>query len=210
MTLRPPDTEQLLERVSQGDDDARQQLLTRHQTRLRRMVAVRLDRRLAARVDPSDVVQETLAEAAKNLSDYIRERPIPFYPWLRRLAWERLVKLHRRHLKTRMRSVTREEPNVLALPDESALDLVSRVAASGTSPSNRLTRAEEQVRVQSALAELSEREREVLVMRYLEQLSTREIAAALGISEGAVRTRHLRALEHLRRVLGIENRGDQP
>jgi RNA polymerase sigma-70 factor (ECF subfamily) len=201
MTSAPPDTDQLLDRASQGDDRARQELLVRHRARLRRMVGVRLDRRVAARVDSSDVVQDTLAEAARKLGDYLRERPIPFYPWLRRLAWERLVKLHRRHIGTRMRSVTREEGGGLGLPDESALELAGRVAGSGTTASKQLVRAEEQARVQAALAQLTEREREVLVMRYLEQLSTGEIAAALGIREGAVRSRHLRALEHLRRLL---------
>src|SRR6516165_5011523 len=101
MKYADADTDELLERAGSGDTTAREQLLIRHRARLRRMVAVRLDRRLAARVDPSDVVQETLAEAARNLADYLRERPIPFYPWLRRLAWERLVKLHRRHIRTR-------------------------------------------------------------------------------------------------------------
>ena len=58
------DTEQLLRRAGQGDIAARDQLLARHRPRLRQAVAVRLDRRLAPRVDPSDVVQETL-ELAK-------------------------------------------------------------------------------------------------------------------------------------------------
>src|SRR4029077_18395091 len=73
-TRSEPDTEQLLDAAAHGDDLARGQLLERHRPRLRRMVAVRLDRRLAARVDPSDVVQETLAEAAAKLNDYLRER----------------------------------------------------------------------------------------------------------------------------------------
>ena len=83
-----PDTDQLLDRAAQGDDRARQQLLARHRRQLRRMVATHLDRRLAARVDASDVVQEALADAARKLDGYLRERPLPFYPWLRRLAWE--------------------------------------------------------------------------------------------------------------------------
>ena len=65
---------------------AREQLLRRHRRRLSRMVAVRFDPRLAARVDPSDVVQETLAEAAAGLDRYLRERPLPFYPRLRLFA----------------------------------------------------------------------------------------------------------------------------
>ena len=83
MAPSPTDTEQLLERIGKGDPVARQQLLARHRDRLRRMVAFRLDRRLAARVDPSDIVQESLAAANQRLSDYLRDRPLPFYAWLR-------------------------------------------------------------------------------------------------------------------------------
>src|SRR5262245_32662781 len=111
------DTELLLERAAAGDAGARDRLLQRHRGRLRRMVAVRADPRLAARVDPSDVVQETLADAARKLDAYLRDRPLPFYPWLRRLAQERLAALHRRHVRAKRRSVTREAG---ALPDRSA------------------------------------------------------------------------------------------
>src|SRR5262245_8049497 len=113
-----PDTEQLLAQASHGDAAARSQLLQRHRGRLKRMVAVRADPRLAARVDPSDVVQETLAEANARLDAYLRDRPLPFYPWLRQLAQQRLIDLHRRHVRARRRSVTREEVD---LPDRSAL-----------------------------------------------------------------------------------------
>jgi hypothetical protein len=84
-----PDTEELLALPSQGEDRAREQLLDRHRDRLRHMVACRLDRRLAARIDPSDVVREALAEAAAMLSDFLRERQVPFYPCVRRLAEEK-------------------------------------------------------------------------------------------------------------------------
>lgn len=67
---RQPDTEVLLERARTGDQSVGQQLLARHRARLRQMVALRIDRRMAARVDPSDVVQEALADAAQSLSDY--------------------------------------------------------------------------------------------------------------------------------------------
>src|SRR4051794_25150155 len=86
-----PDTDQLLADAGRGDADARGRLLERHRPRLRRMVALRLDRRLAARADPSDVVQEALLEAAARLDEYLRSRPIPFYPWLRRIAWAPLA-----------------------------------------------------------------------------------------------------------------------
>jgi RNA polymerase sigma-70 factor (ECF subfamily) len=204
------DAEQLLRRAGAGDPVARQQLLVQYQQRLRQMVAVRLDRRLAARIDPSDVVQETLAEALQQLSEYLRRPPLPFYPWLRQLAWKRLAELYRRHIRAAKRSVCREEHDTPPLPDESALDLAGRLLAPGSSPSARLRREELFGRVQAALAQLPERDREVLVLRHLEQLSTAEIAAVLGIKEGAVYTRHLRALERLRGLLGDDFLEEEP
>src|SRR5262245_11364162 len=164
------------------------------------MVVVRIDPRLAACVDPSDVIQETLAGAARRLPEYLRDRPLPFYPWLWRLAWDHLAELHRRHVRARSRSVEREEPP--ALPDRSALDLADRLVGRGSNPSARLQREERRQRVRAALETLSERDREVLVLRQLEQMPPREIAAVLGISEGAVSVRHLRALRRLRKLLG--------
>jgi RNA polymerase sigma-70 factor (ECF subfamily) len=197
-----PDTDQLLRRIAQGDAAARELLLGRHRDRLRRMVALRLDPRLQARVDPSDVVQATLAQADAKLADYARRRPLPFYPWLRRLAWEHLIRLHRRHVVARRRSVSREELPPAPLPDASAWELANRLAARGSSPSARLRRDELRGQLRRALARLGENDREVLVLRYLEDLSPGEIAAVLGLTEPAVKMRQLRALQRLRELLG--------
>lgn len=210
MTRCDPDSDELIARAGGGDRSAREELLGRYRGRLRKMVAVRLDRRLAARVDASDVVQEALLAAAQKLSDYLRQRPLPFYPWLRRLAWEQLVKLHERHLHTRKRGAGREDQRSLTLPDESAVQLAWHLVAPGTSPSNRLVRAEMRDRVQAALIQLPESDREVLVMRYLEQLSMGEIAAVLGITEGAVKMRHTRALKRLSGLFGGDPREGEP
>jgi RNA polymerase sigma-70 factor (ECF subfamily) len=200
MLTRPePDSEQLLDAAAHGDADARGRLLERHRDRLRRMIAVRLDRRLAARVDPSDVVQDTLADAAARLDGYLRERPLPFYPWLRRLAEERLADAHRAHVRAGRRSVVREER--AGLPAESALELAERLVAVSDGPSAGLRRQEQRARVRAALNALSDRDREVLVLRHLEHLSTAEAAEVLGITEGAVRVRLLRALQRLRDIL---------
>ena len=111
------ETDLLLEQADHGDEQARRRLLERHRSRLKRMVAVRMDRRLTARLDPSDVVQEALADAALDLPDYLRTRPMAFYPWLRQLAWDRLLRLHRHHIGTRRRNVDRERADLLPLPD---------------------------------------------------------------------------------------------
>jgi RNA polymerase sigma-70 factor (ECF subfamily) len=204
-----PDTNELLDRARRGEVPARNQLLVRHRARLRKMVAIRLDRRLAARVDPSDIVQETLAEADRFLDDYLRDRPLPFYPWLRQLAGERLIAAYRRHVRDRHRSVEREEPWVPPLPDASAIALVDRLAESGTSPSRHLLRQEVRQRLRRALDRLGAHDREILVLRHLEQLSVAEAAAALGITERAAKARHMRALVRIRAVFEEETREDR-
>jgi RNA polymerase sigma-70 factor, ECF subfamily len=200
-TASQPDTEELIELTARGRTDARQQLLVRHRKRLVKMVAVRLDRAVAARVDPSDVVQEVLAQAAQHLDEFLRTRPLPYYAWLRQFAWERLVKLHRHHIRSKKRSVTREEPWSMPLPEDSVLRL-ARLVATGASPSQTLIRNEMRQRLRAALDQLAPHDREILVMRNLEQLSIAEIAEVLGLTEGAVKVRHLRALRRLRTILG--------
>ena len=89
----------------------------------------------------------------------------------------------------------------LGLPDQSAMMLANRLIASGTSPSRHAIREETRDRVRAALDELTPRDREVLVLRFLEQLSTAETAAVLEIGEGAVKSRLMRAVVRFRDLL---------
>ena len=84
--------------------------------------------------------------------------------------------------------------------------LAERLVYSGTTPSGRMRREDVRKRVRTAMAQLAEDDREVLVLRHLEQLSTREIAAILEIAEWAARRRQRRALERLTDLL----RNDTP
>ncbi len=198
---RESPSEELLERVCRGEAGAEDALFERYRARLRRVVALRLDRRLAARLDPSDVVQEALAEAHRQLEDYRAEQPLPFYLWLRGITLNRLVDAHRRHLLAQKRSVLHEARAVPAPNDESVLELAERLLQPGTSPSGAACQEEQRQRLQALLMQLGERDREVLVLRHLEGLSLAEIAAVLCIREGAVKVRHFRALERLRALL---------
>jgi len=201
MAAPEADTEELLRRAGRGEDSAVGLLLERNRKRLCQMVAVRMDPRLAVRVDPSDVVQDTLGQAAQKLPEYLRHRPLPFYPWLRKLAWQRLVDLYRHHIQAQKRSLRREEHQGMAMPDQSVIALVDRIASSQTSPSRATMRRELRQRVRSALDRLGPDDRELLVLVYLEQLSAAEAGDVLGISEKAATMRHLRALDRLRRLL---------
>ena len=89
--------------------------------------------------------------------------------------------------------------------EESAVEIVRRMLATDTSPSNRLVRRERGEQVMAALASLSPRDREVLAMRHLEELSPAEIAEALGVTELAVKSPLLRALIRIRDRLEVKS-----
>ena len=172
------------------------------------MISVRMDPRLAPRVDASDVIQDTLAEACRELPDYLERRPCPFYPWLRQIAWKHLVDLHRRHVKAQRRTVRREARLDMALSDPSTALLADRLAASGTSIPGRLVRQELLARLRQALDELAPQDREIVVLRHLEQLSLKEAAVIVGITHVAARSRYRRAIQRLHVLLddGSEDR----
>ncbi len=204
LTSRDPETEELVRRARTGDSSAANRLIDRHRHRLRRMIAVRMDRRLVRRLDPSDVVQETLVEAHRLLPEYLRDRPMPFYPWLRQIAWNRLIDLHRRHVLSKRRAVHREVAVELPLDEQSAYHLADLLLARDPAPSARLLREELRYRVRKAIDRLPAEFREVLILRQIEQLSVEEIAAVLSIPEGTVKSRHFRALAQLREMLEEE------
>jgi RNA polymerase sigma-70 factor (ECF subfamily) len=198
----------VLAKAASGDADAVRTLLDMHRYRLRRMIASRLDRRLASRLDPSDIVQETLGDAARRLEEYLRDRPLPFYPWLYRLASDRLAQTHRNHIWSTVRAVGREHGiDALSPEDVTSVPLVDRLAADDTTPGCRMDREERRLLLDAAVARLAEADREILGLRYLDQLGFEEIAALLEIKLSAAKMRHLRALERLRTLLeqlGVE------
>jgi RNA polymerase sigma-70 factor (ECF subfamily) len=203
-----PEIDALLRDAAEGDATAVRCLLELHRRRLRRMIAARLDRRLAPRLDPSDVVQETLADAARRLPDYLRDRPLPFYPWLFRLAADRLARTHRDHIGSTVRGIGREERiNGTAHDEATAERLVDRLTANDTTPGRRMAREERRLSLAGAIERMDEIDREILGLRYLDQLAFDEIAAVLEIGLSAAKMRHFRALERLRGLLeelGVE------
>lgn len=189
-------TKRLLNLVAAGDQGAFEGLFDRHRRWLRRFVELRIDRRLRARVDPSDLVQETQLQAFRCLDEYLRRRPMPFRLWLQKTAYERLNKTRRAHLGAARRSVMRE----MQLPDRSSR-ILARQILGGAEPDRRLSRQEVVRCVGDAIAELGDIDREILMMRSFEGLSYDELACILDIAPAAARKRYGRALLRLRKVL---------
>ena len=77
------ETSRLLELARTGDKAALNEIFARHRARLRRMVELRLDRRLQARIDASDVIQEAYVDVVGRLNEYLSEPNYPLFLWLR-------------------------------------------------------------------------------------------------------------------------------
>ena len=204
------ETARLLEQAHAGDQAALNELFARHRPRLRRMVELRLDRRLQARIDASDVVQEAYVDAITRLDEYLRKPSYPLFLWLRLVVGERLLKLHRHHLGTQMRDAGQEVSIYRGASGCLVGGLAAQLLGKHTSPTQAAVRAERMMRVQEALNALGMIDREVLSLRHFEEMTLAETALALGIEESAAAKRYVRALKRLKVILaalpgGLDN-----
>ncbi len=196
------ETQSLIDRAVQGDQAAWGELLARHRDRLRRMVALRLDRRLQGRIDASDIIQEAMLEASHRLADYRQNPAMPFFLWLRYLTGQRLLEQHRRHLGAQGRDAGREISLYRgAMPETSTAALAAQLLGRHTSPSQAAQRAERKIRLQEALNSLDSVDREILALRHFEHLSNGEAAQVLGLDKSAASKRYARALIRLKDIL---------
>jgi RNA polymerase sigma-70 factor (ECF subfamily) len=196
------DTSLLIERARAGDRDAVNAIFARYRDRLRRMVDLRLDRRLRARIDASDVIQEAYVDIVSRLQEYLRDPRVPLFLWLRLVVGDRLTKLHRHHLGTRMRDAGLEVSLYRgALPAASSAALAAQLLGKHTSPTEAAVRAERLLRLQEALNTLEPMDREILSLRHFEELSCAESAQELGIPKATAAKRYIRALKRLKAIL---------
>jgi len=196
------ETEALLARAALGDISAWGAVLAAHEQRLMRMVTFRMDARLRGRIDPADVVQDAFVEASAHRADYFRTPDIPLFLWLRGVVNNKLLEVHRQHLKARMRDAKRELPmDAPRGPNETSAALCAGLTAGLTRPSRVAMRNEIKSRLSQALGEMDATDREVLALRHFEQLTSAEAAQVLGIQERAAAKRYLRALKRLKKIL---------
>jgi RNA polymerase sigma-70 factor, ECF subfamily len=196
-------TANLLDRLRGGEQEVLGDLFMLHRERLWRMLHVRLDRRMASRVTPDDVLQESFMDVARRIGEYLADPAVPFYVWLRFLTLQRMQMAHRAHLGTRQRAVSQEVPLQTGEgATVSAESMAGQLVSHMTSPSQAAIRRELQERLRAALDEMEPLDREVLALRHFEELGNNEVADILGISKDAASKRHVRALLRLREILG--------
>jgi RNA polymerase sigma-70 factor, ECF subfamily len=177
-----------------------------YRPRLLAMIGRRIGPALAVRVDPEEVLSETFLDAARDWPRFRGQSAMAPYPWLYRLALDRVIETWRKQSRG-VRDVRRDVP----WPDESAAHLGLNMMDAGTSPSAAVIRGELRDRVRQALEQLKPEHRELLWLRHADDLKFGEIAQVLGVTENTATVRYLRALKRLREFWDAADRtGSNP
>jgi RNA polymerase sigma-70 factor, ECF subfamily len=164
------------------------------------LARVHLDPRLRGKLDPADVVQQTLLRACAALPDLRDRSPEVVTAWLRQILARTLADTVKHYHRDR-RDVGLER-SLEADLDRSASGLAGWLAADQTSPSRAAERNEELLRLADALAGLPEPQREVVILKHLRGQTLKQIAGHIGRSVPAVAALLRRGLEELRQRLG--------
>ena len=137
-------------------------------------------------------------EVSRRIEDYRASPEMPFFLWVRQIANQKLVDLHRMHLGASKRDVRREGR---APGPSSSLSLAYALTRDESTPSRVAVRAEEAERLRDALEGMREIDREILLLRHFEGLTVDHCAHLLQISTSAAKMRQLRALDRLGDIL---------
>jgi RNA polymerase sigma-70 factor (ECF subfamily) len=180
--------EQLM-RSRQGDTSALDELLKRWRPLLQLQARQLLGAAVSARVDPSDVVQETLTQAFQSIDQFQGATEGEWVAWLRRMVAGHAAKVRRHHSADR-RDAQRDQP----WPEEG-------VGGSGPDPASEIASLEQAAALARAVEALPPDRRDVVVRRILDRQPIATVARELGRTPGAVRVLLTRALRQLRDLI---------
>jgi RNA polymerase sigma-70 factor (ECF subfamily) len=194
------DEDALLMRLRKGDRDVLGELFGLHRPRLWRMVRFRMDRRLLARVDPDDVLQEAFLVGSRRIESFLTEAGASLFVWLRLLVMQTLCDMHRHHVGAKMRDARRDVPLDVG-GSRNSVCLAVQLAGTITSPSQAAAGIELMGRLEQAIASMAEIDQEIIALRHFEDLTNLETAEVLAITSQAASNRYVRAIGRLKEIL---------
>jgi RNA polymerase sigma-70 factor (ECF subfamily) len=198
------ETEFLEQCILDADDpQAIGRLIVKYQDRLERVIAFRMDPRLRTRIDAADVLQEAFVEATQRIDDFKScADKMSFFLWLRFITIQKLHQLHRHHLDVKARDAARDVAIFQHVNGQmTSVVLAAQLLGKMTSPSHAAMREENKRKLEQALAEMEEIDREALALRHFEHLTNSEVAQLLDLSEAAASNRYFRAVRRLKSVM---------
>lgn len=194
--------QKLVNLILQGDEGGLAELFAMYRDRLWRIINFRLDRRLRGRVDADDVLQEAYLNAAQRMNRFVHDASRSCFVWLRMIVSQTLIDVQRRHLGAQKRDA-RKDVSIHGgweSADTSAC-LAFHLMGTLTTPSSAAMRVELGEQIDAALGSMSDLDREILAVRHFEELTNREAALVLDVTEQAASIRYVRALGRLKDVM---------
>ena len=163
---------------------------------------------LRAKVDASDLVQETMLEAFRDFERFGGNSEQEWLAWLKRILAHNVADFVRRYRGTAKRQARREVP-IRSPQDSTHAFGAAEPAAPGPTPSQEFLQIDNELRVTAALAQLPADYQEVIVLRNLQRLSFNEVAERMERSRPAVQMLWMRAIKKLQEALGTRKRIEQ-
>ena len=191
----------MVDRLRVGDPNALADLFQLYHDRLYRLISIRLDRKLLARIDPSDLLQDAYIDASERIDHFLSREGSSIAVWLRLIVMQRIQLAVRHHLLTGKRDARRETPIFIESGSRVVCGLTDLLADSITSPSASIARREAVAGVVRLLQEMPKKDREVLILRHFEQIPNEEVAEVLDICVKAASNRYVRALARLQTLV---------
>ncbi len=198
--MNPTDDQALQEAIKAGNTDALAQFIQQHRDQLIGFMRAITGSRLLTVLELDDLVQDVSASAIQSLATAPLNQFSPM-EWIQQIARRRVVDAHRFHFEAQRRDAGKQQS--LHAPDNGNSDgmgLEQLLAASMTSPSAAVSQDIRLTRMQQALRELSEEQQTTIRLRYVDGLTTKEIAQQLNKTDVAIRvllSRSMRQLETL-------------
>ncbi len=196
------DPEKLLCLAQAGDATALGRLLERYRNYLGLLARLQIGRRLRGKVDASDLVQEAFLKAHRDFDQFRGSSEKEWVSWLRQILAMNLAQLVRHYCRTQRRDLRLERRLALEL-NQSSQALDGALLSPQSSPSHQAVRREQAVLLADALEQMPPAYREVIILSHLEGLAFAEVALRMGRTIVSVKHLWARALDRLRRVLGV-------
>lgn len=194
--------EDLLDQARRGQPAERDRLFAACRDRLLLAARGELQSRLQAKVDPSDLVQQTLLEAHRDFARFQGETAAQWWSWLRSILDRNAADVARAYLGTAKRQAGREVAFRPAGSDSLAPGAAPEPAADDATPSQQVMLDDRQRRLALAIEQLPADYRQVIELRNLQRLPFDEVAERMGRSRPAVQMLWARALKKLQSQLG--------
>ena len=203
-----PGVSELIRKARGGDADCREQLFGLCRSYLGFVARAQVESWLRAKVDASDVVQQTMMEAHRDFERFEGQTEREWLAWLRKILAHNVADFVRHYRGTAKRQARREVP-IRRGSGSSVVGGVPEPAAPDATPSQEFLRLDNELRVAAALAELPSDYQEVIVLRNLQRLAFNDVAEQMGRSRPAVQMLWMRAIRKLQEAVGEEEENDE-